>query len=133
MQAQAINQMHIPNFPMLINKGSFISKSTQYSSNRILHNNLTSNDENNCSLDFVEGNEGNEESLLNHLNNEGVTIGGGLYNTFINDMRCRLPTNESIESCNSGQYNKFGPILGSMNLKSQFNSNENRQFFIGDE
>ena len=48
----------MPNFPMLINsKGSFISKSTQYSSNKMMQNNLNSNEENNCSVDYNEANE----------------------------------------------------------------------------
>ena len=70
--------------------------------------------------------------LYNNINNEGVTIGGGNYNTYINDRRVRLPTNESIESSHSGQFTKYGPMIN-MNLNNQLGANENRQFFFNEE
>ena len=58
LQDRLLQVQNVSNFPMLINnKGSFISKSTQYSSNKMMQNNLNSNEENNCSVDYNEANE----------------------------------------------------------------------------
>jgi hypothetical protein len=67
-------------------------------------------------------------------------FGGLMYNTYgpssdrknQHQHQHRLPTSESVESNNSGQFNY--PIVG-MNLNPQFNSNESTpmQYYISEE
>jgi hypothetical protein len=131
------NSNIIPNFPRIINSGSIISNiSTQYSSNNKKKRdnfNQDYEDENDPSMEILDGNSVNEEYIFILFFRHYINVGNSNYQN--KSEKKRLPTSESIESNQSAQYNYFknhSKIIG-VNLSSQFSSGGNHPAFIDEE